>query len=200
MFDLYLVFRCRDPYCTGCQLTSQAAAVAAAAALPAGKNGTGGAPSVCPSGCIQCDHAKAGFLPSHSPSLAAAYAQAQLAALTAASQLPYVCSWIASETQYCGKRFATSEELLQHLRTHTSPSSDPAVSTASPMSLSAHSLLHRTYPTPPLSPARFHPYSKPPLLPPSTLGLPLHPHPGLPPYFSPYSLYGARLGASGLPQ
>ncbi|XP_063227316.1 zinc finger protein Noc-like [Bacillus rossius redtenbacheri] len=167
-----LVAVCRDPYCTGCQLSSQLLAAAAAA----GKG--------CPGGCAQCDHA--GKLPG--AAAAAAYAHAQLAALAAASQLPYVCSWVGGDATYCGKRFAASDELLQHLRTHTAASEPPPP---------AHPLFHRTYPTPPLSPlatARYHPYGKP-LLPPS-LGYPLHPHPGLPPYFSPYSLYGQRLGAA----
>ncbi|XP_022197646.1 zinc finger protein Elbow [Nilaparvata lugens] len=168
---------CRDPYCTGCQLNSHLLAA----------SGKGGAP--CPAGCTQCD-GKSGFLP-HSSAVAAAYAHAQLAALAAASQLPYVCSWIAGDAAYCGKRFSTSEELLQHLRTHTSDSLLTSPSAG---------VLHRTYPTPPLSPLsspRYHPYGKPPLLPPSlSSAFPLHPHPGLPPYFSPYSLYGPRLGAS----
>lgn len=170
-----LVPVCRDPYCTGCQLSSHFLGSSA------GGKGT------CPSGCAQCD-GKPGFLP-HNSAVAAVYAHAQLAALAAASQLPYVCSWIAGDAAYCGKRFSTSEELLQHLRTHTSDSL-----------MTPPSVLHRTYPTPPLSPLstpRYHPYSKPPLLPPSlSSAFPLHPHPGLPPYFSPYSLYGPRLGSS----
>lgn len=178
-----LVPVCRDPYCTGCQLSSHLL-------------GSPGGKGTCPAGCVQCEGKTPGFLPSpghHTSAVAAAYAHAQLAALAAASQLPYVCSWIAGDASYCGKRFSNSEELLQHLRTHTSDS----LLSAPP---STHPLLHRTYPTPPLSPlatARYHPYNKPPLLPPSlSSAFPLHPHPGLPPYFSPYSLYGPRLGAS----
>ena len=91
-----------------------------------------------------------------------------------------MCNWIAGDN-YCGKRFTSSEELLQHLRTHTSlavPASESAASAASSYSsllnpalhphshlLASSSALHRTYPTPPLSPlsmARYHPYSKPP--------------------------------------
>nr|CAD7460807.1 unnamed protein product [Timema tahoe] len=175
-----LVAVCRDPYCTGCHLL------------------TGKSP--CPGGCVQCDHAsKAGLLSASSPGVAAVYAHAQLAALAAASHLPYVCSWVAGDAAYCGKRFSSSEELLQHLRTHTNLTSETSAAALSLLSPpSSHPLFHRTYPTPPLSPlatARYHPYNKPPLLPPS-LGFPLHPHPGIPPYFSPYSLYGQRLGAS----
>ncbi|XP_014470536.1 PREDICTED: zinc finger protein Elbow [Dinoponera quadriceps] len=205
---------CRDPYCTGCQLNSHllsnSTSTAANGKLPSGA-------ASCPAGCAQCDHK-----PGASPYGPLAYAHAQLAALAAVSQLPYVCNWIAGDTAYCGKRFATSEELLQHLRSHTSVSTaggavaDPASAAAAALSLLSpsvglpptHPLFARTYPTPPLSPlatARYHPYGKPsPLMPPSlpSLGLPLPPLPppptaaGLPAYFSPYSLYGPRLGAS----
>lgn len=167
---------CRDPYCTGCSLSSHLLKSA-----------------VCPAGCAQCDHAKAPFsLPSGHPAAAAAYAHAQLAALAAASQLPYVCSWMAGDSAYCGKRFATSEELLQHLRSHTA-SGEPTPSLS--MLSATHPLLQRTYPTPPLSPLtpRFHPYSKPSHLVSSPpLPFPLPPHPSLAAYFPSYPLFGPR--------
>ncbi|XP_060524708.1 zinc finger protein Elbow [Cylas formicarius] len=180
---------CRDPYCTGCSVSSHLLSAASAKSGP------------CPAGCTQCDHAKTPAYMGHSPA-ATAYAHAQLAALAAASHLPYICNWISGDASYCGKRFSSSEELLAHLRTHTSVTTE----TGSPLSMlgnpglppTAHPLLHRTYPTPPLSPlatARYHPYSKPSLLPPSLSGFPLG-HPSLPPYLSPYSIYGPRLGAS----
>lgn len=189
-----LVPVCRDPYCSGCSLSSHL---------------LGGAKSACPAGCTQCDHvtSKAASYLGHSPA-AAAYAHAQLAALAAASHLPYVCNWISGDASYCGKRFSSSEELLTHLRTHTSVNSVSEASALSMLSASTglpptHPLLHRTYPTPPLSPlatARYHPYSKPSLLPPSLTTSPLSSfplgHPGLPPYLSPYSLYGPRLGSA----
>lgn len=203
---------CRDPYCAGCQL---------AAHLAAGKQPPSSV--ACPSGCAQCDtsSAKTATTPSHHHhhhqqqqqqhhqqqqqhhhhTMAAAYAHAQLAALAAAaSQLPYVCSWMGTDLpSYCGKRFGTSDELLQHLRTHTS---DPAA---------ALPLLQRSYPTPPLSPSttsRYHPYAAaaskhhspygfPSGYPSSPLALP--PHPGLlPPYFPAvaYSPYAAAAAAA----
>lgn len=207
---------CRDPYCSGCQLNSHLFAGSAVNGKLASGNGT----SSCPAGCAQCDH-KPGTAGGYGALGVAAYAHAQLAALAAATQLPYVCNWIAADTAYCGKRFSSSDELLQHLRGHTNSTGSADPSSAAALSLLSppvglpptHPLFSRTYPTPPLSPlatARYHPYGKPsPLLQPSlsSLGLPLpppHPHApaGLPPYFSPYSLYGApRLGAaSGLPQ
>ncbi|XP_063360474.1 zinc finger protein Elbow [Cydia amplana] len=165
---------CRDPYCTGCSLSSHLLKSA-----------------VCPAGCTQCDHAKTPFpLPTSHPA-AAAYAHAQLAALAAASQLPFVCSWMAGDSAYCGKRFSTSEELLQHLRSHTaSGESSPSLSMLS----ATHPLLQRTYPTPPLSPLtpRFHPYSKPSHLVSSPPLFSLPPHPSLAAYFPSYPLFGPR--------
>ncbi|KAK9729906.1 hypothetical protein QE152_g15710 [Popillia japonica] len=193
-----LVPVCRDPYCTGCSLSSHLLGSAVSAKTAS-----------CPAGCTQCDHAtsKASSYLGHNPA-AAAYAHAQLAALAAASHLPYVCNWISGDASYCGKRFSSSDELLTHLRTHTSVGSVSEASALSMLSASTglpptHPLLHRTYPTPPLSPlatARYHPYSKPSLLPPTLTSSPLTTfslgHPGLPPYLSPYSLYGPRLGAT----
>lgn len=63
---------CRDPYCTGCSLSSHFL----------GKNG-----SQCPPGCT-CDHSASKAMASN-PAAAMAY-HAQLAQLAAASQMPYV--------------------------------------------------------------------------------------------------------------
>lgn len=171
---------CRDPYCTGCSVTSHL---------------FGGAVQKppCPAGCTQCEHAKVPTTAAYSPAAAAAYAQAQFAAMAAATQLPFICNWISGDASYCGKRFSNSEDLLTHLRTHTSVSSE-----ASLLAGPGLPMMHRTYPTPPLSPlatARYHPYSKPSLLPPSLSAFPLG-HPALPPYLNPYSLYGPRLGST----
>lgn len=66
---------CRDPYCTGCNLSSHLM----------GKNG--GATPNCPPGCT-CDHSISKAMAAN-PAAAMAY-HAQLAQLAAASQLPYV--------------------------------------------------------------------------------------------------------------
>lgn len=222
-----LVPVCRDPYCTGCQLNSHLLANSTAIASTINSKLASTSASVatsvsssCLAGCVQCDHKHPASLHSYGSvgHTAAAYAHAQLAALATASHLPYVCNWIAGDTAYCGKRFSSSEELLQHLRSHTSVSSDQSAAAAAaaatlsfltPAGLPAnHPLFSRTYPTPPLSPlatARYHPYGKASALFPtslSSLGFAMpassHPHPAtLPPYFSPYSLYGGpRLGAA----
>lgn len=166
-----LVPVCKDPYCAACQLNMHGAIVG------------GGS---CPSGCTQCDHHKynlaaaaalSGLLPPHPHPLANPYQLGR----------PYICNWIAGES-YCGKRFTTSDELLQHLRTHTA--SAETASLLNPL----------RYPNPPLSPlsaARYHPYSKPSL--PTSLASPFSAfNPTLGPYYSPYALYGQRLGAAAV--
>ncbi|XP_023224058.1 zinc finger protein Noc-like [Centruroides vittatus] len=223
-----LVPVCRDPYCTNCQLSMQSAQL-----------------STCPSGCTQCTHermtsplsaaavAAAAGLPGLTPGLVPGLAGSGSPAVSGAAvpglnshfythsmlPRPNVCSWMVGDT-YCGKRFTTSEELLQHLRTHTNLSAgegslsliSPSLSMPSAVGLGACHLhystatsltspagLRRTYPTS-LSPvsslsaaSRYHPY-KPPL--PTLPGAPLPPlpHPGLGMYYSPYSIYGQRLG------
>lgn len=138
-----------------------------------------------------------------------------LGALSAHHGLPYVCNWVAG-SEYCGKRFTTSEELFHHLRTHTS-ATDPLLAAYSastglplsglaacpthystPGSLSPNSL-RRAYPTS-LSPNslaanRFHPY-KTALSPYGAAPVPGLPLPSVGAYYSPYSLYGQRLGAT----
>ncbi|XP_067621691.1 zinc finger protein Elbow [Eurosta solidaginis] len=186
---------CRDPYCTGCPSS------------PHFLNKAAGQP--CPAGCPQCE-GKSGSSSAAAAVAAAAASSyhAQLAALAAASQMPYVCSWISTDAAYCGKRFGTSDELFQHLRTHTASLPDSVLSAAAAGGIPpTHPLFQRTYPTPPLSPlsaARYHPYGKPSMLPPplgsaaNTLsGLQMAPHPALAQYFAPYSLYGPpRMGSS----
>jgi len=131
----------------------------------------------------------------------------------------FICNWNGREG-YCGKRHASAEELLQHLRTHTNLStSDSAIYSAS----AAQSNFQRTYGSAlsSLSSAsRFHPYAaaaaaaaaaaKTSALPPSLSGLGGLPGapPGLPPGLPPSlyssaaasslyaSLYGARLAGS----
>ncbi|XP_050710381.1 zinc finger protein Noc-like [Eriocheir sinensis] len=201
---------CRDPYCTGCPYSVQNNHLLQ----------SGGA---CPPSCTQCEQAKAALsslpglssLPSSSivpassllpPTSVAAAAAASLYSPSASSLLtgphrPYVCNWIVGET-YCGKRFSTSEELLQHLRTHTSvtaPDSTSLSLLSNPLHAhaallgSAHSALSRpgmAYPPPALSPltaSRYHPYSKPTSL--TTTSALTPTLPGLSPYASALSAY-----------
>ena len=235
-----LVPVCKDPYCTHCQLTMHSAQAAS-----------------CPAGCAQCNHEMT--IGSMHPGLAHAGLGSMLAAggcgaPSAASSLPlasslyphsfgmlpgqgaglpYVCNWM-NGSDYCGKRFPTSEELLQHLRTHTSSAELPPLSAASlhqyaslgltkhaamtyggypspfgpsPGSALSPSSLRQAYPRS-LSPSsmlaasRYHPYKSAlaglppaahtPLLPPGVAS-------ALGPYYSPYSLYGHRVGSAAVP-
>lgn len=231
-----LVPVCKDPYCTGCQYSmhnTQMMMVAAAGAQSAG--------ATCPSGCTQCDHQKYSSLMSLTglgsmapppPSLASYHAAVAAATAASSGGRPHVCSWMAGDS-FCGKRFATGEELLQHLRSHTnagavphstsqavpptSGSADPATTAALLANGGQHPLLtstaalHRaaaavaasasSYPAPSLSPlsARYHPYGKPPTGPPLPASLAASPYSAfnpLGPYYSPYALYGQRIGAA----
>lgn len=188
---------CKDPYCTGCQFSQHNQQMML------------GIP--CPAGCTQCEQQKyglamamSGLSPNHP------YA-------SPAVDRPYMCSWIVSDG-YCGKRCASSEELVQHLRTHTPNLSDPtatavlmqaqqrAIASMHPFgSLLSASPMHRGYPSgPQLSPlsssARYHPYGKPS---PVSATMPGSPYATFNPaalssnpYYSPYALYSQRLNAA----
>lgn len=204
---------CKDPYCPGCPYSAHTQQMLMGAPCPAGctqcehqKYGLAMASA-------------AGLPPAHPYSQAAAQAAANAAAARSA---PYVCSWVVGDA-YCGKRFQTSDELFSHLRTHTGNLSDPAAAAAALAQSQAQSLLgtlfppsalRAGYPTPPLSPmsaaaaaARYHPYAKPP--PGALTGAPSPFGAGgafnpaaaaaaaaLGPYYSPYAMYGQRMGAA----
>lgn len=124
--------------------------------------------------------------------------------------LPHACNWV-SVGGPCDKRFATSEELLAHLRTHTAlPGVDGKLLSAYPSSVSSATSCHLHLPpptspgalpssfslrgSPSLSLARYHPYGKTHL--PGAPSLPMHSLPGSAPYYSPYTLYSQRLGSA----
>ena len=230
-----LVPVCRDPYCTNCQLTVQNSHLSSNCNAPGcaqcaheksltSLSALGSLPSAAAASSMLLpplssagSGLSAGSMSALS-SLHSLYPHSALAAAAAHQGLPpYVCSWVAG-SDYCGKRFNSSEELLQHLRTHTSsldvsslaasyaglggiPSALAAYPHLSAAPLSPNSL-RRAYPTN-LSPvssllnaSRYHPY-KSPL---SGVGAP--PPQSLPPvgpYYSPYTLYGQRIGAAVVP-
>lgn len=127
---------CRDPLCASCQLARLHSAAAAAAAAAFG-----------PSAADKAPPCSAAALQQQSPSLTgggallpAALSPALLASLypfpapLAASGLPHVCHWIDG-TDYCGKRFASTDDLLQHIRSHATES--PIATTPPPPTLFA---------------------------------------------------------------
>ncbi|XP_038061384.1 zinc finger protein 703-like [Patiria miniata] len=207
---------CRDPYCTNCQSAQHY------------QTGT-------PSGCTQCRHdtfALNAPLPialplpgSMSPYLSSSVSSSVHSTpylyphpiTTTSQEHGHVCNWVSGATS-CGKRFASSEELLQHLRTHTMTNSEVPTSSALSATLGAQlSAYYMQYPTAaaaaaaaasfglpkpgfptPLSPVgaiRYHPYSKSPS--------PIAALPGLPTgaYYSPYALHDikSRFATAGLP-
>ena len=125
--------------------------------------------------------------------------------------LPHVCNWVSANGP-CDKRFSSSEELLNHLRTHTAftgadklisgyPSSSSLASAAA-AAMACH--MHMPPSGAPGSPgtlalrsphhalglsSRYHPYSKSPL----PTGAPVPVPAATGPYYSPYALYGQRL-------
>ena len=120
-----------------------------------------------------------------------AAAQAQAAAARSVNAgAGFTCTWNAGTAEsYCGKRFSSADELIQHLRNHTSAVgneatalsmlSNPALHAHAALLSSAHqaAALQRppSFSPPSLSPlaARYHPYSKPPTgLSPSLAGMP----------------------------
>lgn len=121
--------------------------------------------------------------------------------------LPHACNWVSASGP-CDKRFASSDELLAHLRTHTSlPGMDGKLLSTYPSSSSSCHLhlppqsspasLPATFSLrapPSLGLARYHPYSKMPL--PTAPTLPMHALPGSAPYYSHYALYSQRLGSA----
>ncbi|XP_035211437.1 zinc finger protein Noc-like [Stegodyphus dumicola] len=184
---------CRDPYCTNCQLAAQLPYAQDRLAAHMSGLYPGGLPGYP--------------VPGFASPASSAFASSVL-------PRPNVCSWMVGDT-YCGKRFASSEELLQHLRTHTSlsgttgalPLYSSGVSLPSALAMDACGLyttpslttpagLRRTYPTS-LSPVsslsaagRYHPYKPPGLSPLSSAPLPPLGHPGLG-FYNPYSgVYG----------
>lgn len=185
-----LVPVCKDPYCNGCQYSAH------------NQQMLMGVP--CPPGCTQCEHQKYGLAMAMS-SLPPNHPFAQM-------QKPFACNWILGDS-YCGRRFSTTDELIQHMKTHSPNLSDPATAASILAAQQSASLmpplffppgLHRsasgypaTSPLSPLSASRYHPYAKPGSLPASPYGTF---NPALSAYYPPYSWMPPqqRLGAAAV--
>lgn len=189
-----LVPVCKDPYCTGCQYSAH------------NQQMLMGVP--CPAGCTQCEQQKYGLAMAMS-SLPPNHPFAQMSK-------PFACNWLLPDG-YCGRRYSTTDELIQHMKTHSPNLSDPATA-ASILAAqqSAASLmpplffppgLHRsaatgayppsTSPLSPLSASRYHPYAKPGAL--QSAASPYGSfNPALSAYYPPYSWMtpSQRLGAA----
>uniref|UniRef100_A0A8C8VR76 Zinc finger protein 503 n=1 Tax=Pelusios castaneus TaxID=367368 RepID=A0A8C8VR76_9SAUR len=185
---------CRDPYCLSYHCASHlSASCAHEQALKPGY------PLVYPAHPL---HASP-------PALAAHPLYPYGFVLPSDSPQPHACNWVSASGP-CDKRFATSDELLSHLRTHTAfPGGDkllagyPGSSSLAAAAMACH--MHVPSSAAPGSPgalalrsphhglglsSRYHPYSKSPL---PTPGAPVPVPAATGPYYSPYALYGQRL-------
>ncbi|XP_055026554.1 zinc finger protein 503 [Misgurnus anguillicaudatus] len=201
---------CRDPYClsyhcashlagaAGASCAHDSAAVAAASALKSGY------PLMYPTHPLHGVHS--------SPPSFGGHPLYPYGFMLPNDPLPHVCNWVSANGP-CDKRFSSSEELLNHLRTHTAftgadklmsgyPSSSSLASAAA-AAMACH--MHMPPSGGPGSPgtltlrsphhalglsSRYHPYSKSPL---PTPGAPVPVPAATGPYYSPYALYGQRL-------
>nr|Q6UFS5.1 RecName: Full=Zinc finger protein 503; AltName: Full=NocA-like zinc finger protein 2 [Danio rerio]AAQ72694.1 nocA-like zinc-finger protein 2 [Danio rerio] len=201
---------CRDPYClsyhcashlagaAGASCTHDSAAAAAASALKSGY------PLMYPTHPLHGVHS--------SPPSFGGHPLYPYGFMLPNDPLPHVCNWVSANGP-CDKRFSSSEELLNHLRTHTAftgteklisgyPSSSSLASAAA-AAMACH--MHMPPSGAPGSPgtlalrsphhalglsSRYHPYSKSPL---PTPGAPVPVPAATGPYYSPYALYGQRL-------
>ncbi|XP_077351294.1 zinc finger protein 503-like isoform X1 [Festucalex cinctus] len=200
---------CRDPYCLSYHCASHLAGAAgascthesAAAAAAALKSSY---PLMYPTHPIHGMHSSAPSFSGH-PLYPYGF-------MLPNDPLPHVCNWVSANGP-CDKRFSTSEELLNHLRTHTAftgaeklisgyPGSSSLASAAA-AAMACH--MHMPPSGGPGSPgtlalrsphhalglsSRYHPYSKSPL---PTPGAPVPVPAATGPYYSPYALYGQRL-------
>lgn len=167
---------CQDPYCTNCksQLLS-----------PSTSNTS--SPRGCGPHCFHHQHDNTTVLPgslsSVTPAMSHMYPYGFMLRSPTDQTNPFVCNWV-QDSKNCGKNFSTSDELLQHLRTHTSaanatplhtPCNIPGCPCNLKSSLSAPSRLHS---------ARYHPYYIPS---PSALHSPSF-HSAITPYASPHGI------------
>jgi len=182
---------CRDPFCAGCRVSS----------TPSLRSVS------CPAGCTQCAHTNllSSSLSSHLTTLPPSFLPTNAFFPTSAGlQKPNICSWMVGGT-YCGKSFSSSEELLQHLRTHTSYTDNASLSALSilgqypnldPMLTSPIAGLRRTA----FDPVnRYHPYKHftPHLssaLPSGLSSLASHQASQLNMHYASYEPYGSRIG------
>ena len=103
---------CRDPFCSGCHISSLPRMASA---------------GNCCNGLSNCTHTKATDHPfaGFSPGINPLSHHLNRFSNGVPTQKPFPCHWTANGS-YCGKSFSTCEELLQHLKTHTLISNTPS--------------------------------------------------------------------------
>lgn len=147
---LQVTSNCQDPYCTNCK--SQV--------LPGGT--TGGSPRGCGPHCFHHHHESSptvvpNSLSSIAPTMSHLYPYGFMLRPQSDQANTFVCNWV-QDSKNCGKNFATSDELLQHLRTHTSAANATPLHT--PCNIPGCPCNLKAIPgsTPRLHSARYHPY------------------------------------------
>ncbi|XP_051946031.1 zinc finger protein 503 [Xyrauchen texanus] len=195
---------CRDPYCLSYHCASHLAGAAGASCAHDSAALKSGYPLMYPTHPLHGVHS--------SPPSFGGHPLYPYGFMLPNDPLPHVCNWVSANGP-CDKRFPSSEELLNHLRTHTAftgteklisgyPSSSSLASAAA-AAMACH--MHMPPSGAPGSPgtlalrsphhalglsSRYHPYSKSPL---PTPGAPVPVPAATGPYYSPYALYGQRL-------
>ncbi|XP_041856534.1 zinc finger protein 703 isoform X1 [Melanotaenia boesemani] len=199
---------CRDPYCLSYPNTPHLGGSNCSTCVHDPSSLKSGFPLVYPSHPLHSLHSSS-LSSSTTPSLS--HPLYTYGFMIPNEPLAHVCNWV-SVSGPCDKRFATSEELLAHLRTHTALPGmvDSKLLSAYPSSVSSTASCHLHLP-PPSSPgalpssfslrgspglglARYHPYSKSHLT--GAPGLPMPSLPSSSAYYSPYALYNQRLGSA----
>lgn len=136
---------CRDPFCRDptCPTAGYNAYLARLSGAVAGGGGGGGGsgsggspPTGLPPGYLELLEAYKMYAPSaaagHLPPVTSVPSSVAVSAASAAGPGgggPYICNWMAGR-EYCGKRYTNAEELLVHLKTHTSLSVSESTSPA----------------------------------------------------------------------
>ncbi|XP_072244616.1 zinc finger protein 703 [Leuresthes tenuis] len=198
---------CRDPYCLSYPSTSHLGGSNCSTCVHDPSSLKSGFPLVYPS---HLHHLHSSSLSSSTPP-SLSHPLYTYGFMIPNEPLPHACNWV-SVSGPCDKRFATSEELLAHLRTHTALPGmvDSKLLSVYPSSVSSTASCHLHLP-PPSSPgalpssfslrgspglglARYHPYSKSHLT--GAQGLPMPSLPSSSAYYSPYALYSQRLGSA----
>ncbi|XP_077470121.1 zinc finger protein 503-like isoform X1 [Stigmatopora argus] len=209
---------CRDPYCLSYHCASHLAGAAAAAGASCTHDSAAVAAAAAAAAALKSSYPL--MYPAHpmhgvhssSPSFSG-HPLYPYGFMLPNDPLPHVCNWVSANGP-CDKRFSSSEELLNHLRTHTAftgaeklisgyPGSSSLANAAAAAAMACH--MHMPPSGGPGSPgtlalrsphhslalsSRYHPYSKSPL---PTPGAPVPVPAATGPYYSPYALYGQRL-------
>ncbi|XP_035656782.1 zinc finger protein 503-like [Oncorhynchus keta] len=194
---------CRDPYCLSYHCPSHLSGASGASQCHESSALKSGYPLMYPTHPLHSVHS--------SPPSFAGHPLYPYGFMLPNDPLPHVCNWVSANGP-CDKRFSSSEELLNHLRTHTAfagteklisgypGSSSLANAAAAAMACHMHmppngapgspGTLTLRSPHHPLGlSTRYHPYSKSPLPPGASIQMPA----ATGSYYSPYALYGQRL-------